>query len=65
MFDGGELGGELKDDPIKSRKVVDSLLEPFREGRQVQEGRLRIVEAHDDVVNRMSSVRAFVAVGSR
>ncbi|KFH47455.1 Presilphiperfolan-8-beta-ol synthase-like protein [Hapsidospora chrysogenum ATCC 11550] len=54
MFDGGDLGGELKDDPIKSRIVVDSLLEPFLTG-EVSKGRMRIVEAHDDVARRIFS----------
>lgn len=56
MFDGGDLGGELKDDPVKSRIVVDSLLEPFLTG-EVSKGRMRIVEAHDDVARRIFSVR--------
>lgn len=56
MFDGGELGGELTDDPVKSRRVVESLLEPFLKPEAPTQGRMRIVEAHDDVANRVFSV---------
>jgi hypothetical protein len=59
VFDGGDLGGELKDDPVKSRIVVESLLEPFLKG-EVSEGRMRIVEAHDDVARRIFSVKSYL-----
>lgn len=57
MFDGGDLGGELSDDPVESRRVVEGLLEPFFNPEASTEGRMRIVEAHDDVAKRIFSVR--------
>lgn len=60
VFDGGELGGELSDDSIRSKEVVQSLLAPFlnpEHSKQSAGERMRIIEAHDDVARRMFAVR--------
>lgn len=56
VFDGGDLGGQLSNDPVESRRVAGGLLEPFFNPEASLEGRMRIVEAHDDVARRIFSV---------
>jgi hypothetical protein len=52
VFDEGPLG----DQPEESQKVMDSLMAAM-EGREVAEPKLKIVQVHDSVFERIAAVR--------
>lgn len=52
MFDNGHL----RDQPEEAQLIMESLMMPMLGAQYTEEGRLRIVQVHDTVVERMRMV---------